>query len=64
MMPALFQRTSKRSSRARKSFAEALMVERSARSSLRTSRRPLDVGWAFWRVEMAAVHFSDERPAR
>jgi len=42
MTPALLKRTSKRSDLLRNSFAEVLMVERSARSRERKTRVPVE----------------------
>jgi hypothetical protein len=63
MTPALFQRTSSRSSLLRKSSAEALMVERSERSRLRKWRVPFEFGWVDLMELMAEVALDSVRAA-
>jgi hypothetical protein len=57
MTPALFQRTSRRSSRPRKADALALMVLKSARSRGRNSRVPVEDGKVALMDWMACVAF-------
>lgn len=63
MTPALFQRTSRRSSWARKADALALMVLKSARSRGRNSRAPEEEGKSVLMDWMAWVALKAERPA-
>jgi len=63
MTPALLKRTSNLSDCAKNSFAEVLIVERSARSRERKTREPVEWGERNLMVEMAVRAFFSERAA-
>ena len=63
MTPALFQRTSRRSSFPRNSFADFLIVVKSFRSKCRNSSCPLEFGNNDLMRSIALPAFASERVA-